>query len=106
MVLSSAETSSQALERSRRFGRGSALMAAAISIGMTARRPIIYRMRIALLTHQWPGARMGGIGAAVRQCAAALAGAGHDVHVFTPAIGPELLALAPEAVTVHEVDDL
>lgn len=63
-------------------------------------------MRIALLTHQWPGARMGGIGTAVRQCAAALAGAGHDVHVFTPTIGAELLALAPARVKVHEVDDL
>src|SRR6516162_236037 len=41
------------------------------------------RMRIAFLTHQWPGARMGGIGAAVRQTALALAQAGHDVHVFT-----------------------
>src|SRR5438128_6228681 len=81
-------------------------MAAAISIGTAARRPIIYRMRIALLTHQWPGARMGGIGTAVRQCAGSLAGAGHDVHVFTPAIGPELLALTRAGVRVHEVDDL
>ena len=63
-------------------------------------------MRIALLTHQWPGARMGGIGTAVRQCAAALAGARHDVHVFTPSIGAELLAAAPAGVRVHEVDDL
>jgi glycosyltransferase involved in cell wall biosynthesis len=49
---------------------------------------------------------MGGIGTAVKQCAAALAAAGHDVHVFTPAIGAELLALAPAGVRVHEVDDL
>src|SRR5438876_6679564 len=81
-------------------------MAAAISIGTAARRPIIYPMRIALLTHQWPGTRMGGIGTAVRQCAAALAAEGHDVHVFTPTIGAALVALAPAGVRVHEVDDL
>ena len=44
---------------------------------------------------------MGGIGTAVRQCAAALAGAGHDVHVFTPSIGAELLAAAPAGVRMN-----
>jgi glycosyltransferase involved in cell wall biosynthesis len=63
-------------------------------------------MRIALLSHQWPGIRMGGIGTAVRQCAAALAGAGHDVHVFTLGIPQELRKLTPAGVHLHEVADL
>ena len=63
-------------------------------------------MRIALLSHQWPGIRMGGIGTAVRQCAAALAGAGHDVHVFTLGIPQELRELTPPGVQLHEVAEL
>jgi glycosyltransferase involved in cell wall biosynthesis len=63
-------------------------------------------MRIALLTHQWPGIRMGGIGAAVRQTAAALAAIGHEVHVFTFCIPPELRAQIPPGVHLHETADL
>jgi len=63
-------------------------------------------MRIAFLTHQWPGARMGGIGSAVKQTAGAMAAAGHEVHVFTLAIPAELRASVPTGVTLHEVCDL
>src|ERR1700722_12013541 len=61
-------------------------------------------MRIAFLTLQWPGVRMSGIGAAVRQIALALAAAGHDVHVFTVALPED--ADRPTALTIHECDDL
>lgn len=64
------------------------------------------RVRIALVTHQWPGARMGGIGSAVRATAVALAGAGHDVHVFTPPLPDDVRADLPADVHVHEVADL
>jgi glycosyltransferase involved in cell wall biosynthesis len=63
-------------------------------------------MRIAFLTHQWPGARMGGIGSAVRQAAGAMAAAGHDVHVFTLGIPADLRASVPAGVALHEVCDL
>ena len=49
---------------------------------------------------------MGGIGTAVRQSAAALAGAGHDVHVFTLAIPQDLRGQTPAGVHLHEVTDL
>ncbi len=63
-------------------------------------------MRIALLTHQWPGIRMGGIGAATRQTAAALAGAGHEVHVFTLKIPADLVSSIPSNIHFHGVEDL
>jgi glycosyltransferase involved in cell wall biosynthesis len=63
-------------------------------------------MRIAFLTHQWPGARMGGIGSAVAQSAAALARAGHDVHVFTLTLPDDVRADIPSRVTIHETPDL
>lgn len=63
-------------------------------------------MRIAFLSHQWPGARMGGIGAAVRATAAALAGAGHEVHVFTFTLPPDVRCEAPTGIHIHEVADL
>jgi glycosyltransferase involved in cell wall biosynthesis len=63
-------------------------------------------MRVALLTHQWPGIRMGGIGAAVRQTAAALAAAGHEVHLFTFEIPPDLAASIPAGVHFHQVPSL
>jgi glycogen(starch) synthase len=60
-------------------------------------------MRIALLTHQWPSTRMGGIGSYVRQSAAALAASGHEPHVFTPAL--DLTdADVPAGVTLHPVE--
>lgn len=63
-------------------------------------------MRIALLSHQWPGARMGGIGSAVRHTAAALAGAGHDVHVFTLTLPADARANVPAGVHLHETPAL
>src|SRR5882724_5726108 len=64
------------------------------------------RMRIALVTHQWPGARMGGIGSAVRETATALAAIGHDVHVFTIDLPEDVRANVPDGIHVHEVADL
>jgi hypothetical protein len=63
-------------------------------------------MRIALLSHQWPGARMGGIGSCVRQTALALAGDGHDVHVFTLTLPADVRMRVPAGITVHEAADL
>lgn len=66
-------------------------------------------MKIALLTHQWPGARMGGIGSAVRQIAASLALAGHETHVFTLTLPEDVraqLCELPAGVIVHEVSSL
>ncbi|HXE52642.1 MAG TPA: glycosyltransferase family 4 protein [Tepidisphaeraceae bacterium] len=63
-------------------------------------------MRIAFLSHQWPGIRMGGIGSAVRQTAIALSKAGHEVHVFTFAVPDSVRAAVPESIRFHEADDL
>lgn len=63
-------------------------------------------MRIAFLSHQWPGARMGGIGSYVRNASAALALAGHDVHVFTLNLPADARGNIPAGVTVHETPDL
>ncbi len=48
---------------------------------------------------------MGGIGSYVRQCAAALAQADQDVHVFTLAVPPEVRADAPPGVHLHDIPD-
>lgn len=63
-------------------------------------------MRIAFLSHQWPGARMGGIGSYVRSATAGLAQAGHDVHVFTFDLPADARANVPAGVTVHETPNL
>jgi glycosyltransferase involved in cell wall biosynthesis len=63
-------------------------------------------MRIAFLSHQWPGARMGGIGSYVRSAAAALAEAGVDVHVFTLNLPAGVCADVPQGVHLHETPDL
>ena len=41
-------------------------------------------MKIAFLTHQFPGIRGGGIGTYVLQAARALAESGHEPVIFTP----------------------
>ncbi|HEY4329954.1 MAG TPA: glycosyltransferase family 4 protein [Phycisphaerae bacterium] len=61
-------------------------------------------MRIALITSQWPGVRLGGIGAYTVHCARALAQAGHEVHVFTTTLPAD--AVVPEGVEVHQVASL
>jgi glycosyltransferase involved in cell wall biosynthesis len=63
-------------------------------------------MRIALITHQWPGARLGGIGVYTLNAARALAEAGHHVHVVTFAVSSEVRQGVPEGVVLHEVPDL
>ena len=59
-----------------------------------------------MLSHQWPGARMGGIGSAVRSNAQALAASGHDVHVFTLALPDDARGQIQSGVTVHETPDV
>jgi glycosyltransferase involved in cell wall biosynthesis len=49
---------------------------------------------------------MGGIGSYVRNVTAALAMAGHDVHVFTFTLPRDVLANIPAGITVHETPDL
>jgi glycosyltransferase involved in cell wall biosynthesis len=63
-------------------------------------------MRIALLSHQFPGVRLGGIGVYTLNCARALAEAGHDAHLFTFPIPTELRAALPSKILLHEVADL
>jgi glycosyltransferase involved in cell wall biosynthesis len=63
-------------------------------------------MRIALLTTQFPGARMGGIGTYTVQAAIALAAAGHEPHIFTLTLPADALRNLPEKVWVHQVPDL
>ncbi len=63
-------------------------------------------MRIALLSLQWPGARMGGIGAYGLQAVAALAKAGHQPHLFTLSLPNDCRDHTPPGVVVHEVEDL
>jgi glycosyltransferase involved in cell wall biosynthesis len=61
-------------------------------------------MRVAFLSYQWPGLRMGGIGSYVRQSAAALALAGHEPHVFT--VGDDALPdNVPAGVVLHQTPD-
>ena len=66
----------------------------------------MFPMRIGLLSHQWPGARMGGIGTCVRQTAIALASAGHDVHVFTLTLPADVRPELPAEIHVHETRGL
>ncbi len=62
-------------------------------------------MRVAFLTHQWPDARIGGIGSYVCQSAAALVAAGHEAHVFTLSLD-STAAAPPPGVTLRQTADL
>ena len=63
-------------------------------------------MRIAFLTSQFPGIRMGGIGSNTLAIARGLADIGHDVHLFTFHLPPDLLAALPATITFHATPDL
>ena len=63
-------------------------------------------MRIAFLTSQFPGIRMGGIGSNTLAIARGLADVGHDVHVFTFHLPADLLATLPKNITFHPTSDL
>lgn len=61
-------------------------------------------MRIALLTSQWPGARLGGIGVYTISCALGLAREGHEVHLFTPILPVGTKQDWHPGIHVHELD--
>ena len=63
-------------------------------------------MRIAFITHEYPGARPGGIGSYTLLVAQALAAAGHEPHVFTLTLPKAARDAAPAGVTLHETPDL
>jgi len=63
-------------------------------------------MRIALLTHQFPSVRLGGIGAYTLNAAKLLASANHDVHIFTLPLPEDVLAVIPKNITIHQVPTL
>jgi glycosyltransferase involved in cell wall biosynthesis len=63
-------------------------------------------MKIALLTHQFPGVRGGGIGTYILQAACALAAAGHEPHIFTPPLPSDVKAQLSPAVALHETKEL
>lgn len=58
------------------------------------------------MSHQWPAARMGGIGTSVRETSLALARAGHDVHVFTLTLPEDVRREIPAIIHVHEATSL
>ena len=60
-------------------------------------------VRIALITHQWPGARLGGIGVYTAACARGLARAGHKVHLFTLPLPPDIRREFPPGLFLHQV---
>ncbi len=68
------------------------------------------QMKIAFLTHQFPGVRGGGIGTYVVEAARALAAAGHEPHIFTfslPGDAEKIRAAHSAAgIQLHEVPDL
>jgi glycosyltransferase involved in cell wall biosynthesis len=60
-------------------------------------------LRIALLTSQWPGVRLGGIGAYTLHAARALSRAGHEVHLFTFTLPPDVPRNLGPRTFLHEV---
>ena len=63
-------------------------------------------VRIGLLTFEFPDARPGGVGAYVLKCAAALAAAGHEAHVFTLTVPAACRNLVPPGVQLHTAPDV
>jgi glycogen synthase len=62
-------------------------------------------MRMAFLSSQWPAVRIGGIGMYTFQCAAALARAGHQPHVFTLPLPADARRQVPAGIALHEIPD-
>ena len=63
-------------------------------------------MRIAFLTFEYPDVRPGGVGSYVLKCAAALAAAGHEPHVFTLTVPESSRASLRPGIHLHEVADV
>jgi 1,4-alpha-glucan branching enzyme len=63
-------------------------------------------MRLAFLTHQWPNARMGGIGSYTLTISRCLAAHGHEVHVFTPTLPKDVADAVPSGIQLHNVPDI
>jgi glycosyltransferase involved in cell wall biosynthesis len=63
-------------------------------------------VRIAFLTFEYPDVRPGGVGSYVLKCAAALAAAGHEAHIFTLTVPASSRANLPGGVHLHEVEDV
>jgi glycosyltransferase involved in cell wall biosynthesis len=61
-------------------------------------------LRIGLLTSQYPGVRLGGIGVYSLACARGLARAGHEVHVFTLVLPANAQRNWGDGIHVHELD--
>lgn len=65
-----------------------------------------YLMRIALLSHDIPGSSTSGVGSFTLHCAAALARAGHEAHIFTFHATEQTRRLVPAGVCVHSIPSL
>src|SRR5271170_2672779 len=63
-------------------------------------------MRIAILSHDFPGAVTSGVASYTLQCAVALAAEGHEPHIFTLSVAGHQHKEIPDGVRVHEVSDL
>jgi glycosyltransferase involved in cell wall biosynthesis len=63
-------------------------------------------VRIAFLTFEYPDIRPGGVGSYVLKCAAALAAAGHEAHIFTLSLPPFSRDNLRPGIHLHEVGDV
>jgi glycosyltransferase involved in cell wall biosynthesis len=63
-------------------------------------------MRIAFLTFEYPDVRPGGVGAYTVKCASAIAGAGHEAHIFTLSLPTGSGSAPRQGVYLHQVPDV
>ncbi|MGA2233405.1 MAG: glycosyltransferase family 4 protein [Tepidisphaeraceae bacterium] len=63
-------------------------------------------MRIAFLTFEYPDVRPGGVGSYTLKCAAAIARAGHEPHIFTTTVPAAARNALPQGVFLHQVPDV